>query len=307
MTKFDQFVQDFVDGFSAYLPEEYRNAKIWAEKVTKTNDQIYTGINIRREGDVMSPRIYVDGLYDRFRQGMSMEEVFYNARNDWEWALRHVPELDYIQNLMNDPEQAKKQISFRLINREENLEYLYDRPYMTMADLACVYQLEIGKDQRAAIDYERMDKLGLTLEELHELAMKNTPELLPLKIERVGEALGIGTFERDLIVIGNTDSVDGAAAVLYPGVQERLEDMLNGDFWILPCSIHEVLAAKKEDAMPLEHLQAIVREINGTSAVMRKEDILSNEVYSLKDRELSIARPEPMRQKESPGRDDDAR
>ena len=140
MMSFNEFVHAFTDGFKDYLPPDYHDAEIWAERVVKTNDQILTGINIRRSGDLVSPRIYVDGMYEDYIHGKSMEEVFCDARDTWSWALKQAPERDVVQNILNDLEKAKGMISYRLINRKANEEYLAERPWTPIADLACVYQ-----------------------------------------------------------------------------------------------------------------------------------------------------------------------
>lgn len=305
MMSFNEFVHAFTDGIKDYLPPDYHDAEIWAERVVKTNDQILTGINIRRSGDLVSPRIYVDGMYEDYIHGKSMEEVFCDARDTWSWALKQAPERDVVQNILNDLEKAKGMISYRLINRKANEEYLAERPWTPIADLACVYQLELGCGQRAPINNTHMEKLGLTLQEIHDLSMENTPKLLPASVQTIGAALGIPFEDDDLVVIANTDLADGAGTILYPSVQEALTERL-GEFWILPCSVHEVLAAKKSPDVSLDNLQRMVREINN-STVLRPQDVLSNEVYELNGRVLTIAHESPSVKMETPLRDDDAR
>jgi len=306
MMNFNEFVQTFTDGFKDYLPPDYHDAEIWAERVVKTNDQILTGINVRRNGDLVAPRIYLDGLYEDYLHGKPMEDVFHEARDTWAWALEQAPEKEVVENLLNDPEKAKGMVSYRLINRGANEEYLANRPWTPMADLACVYQFELGCGQRSPISIPHMEKLGLTVQELHDLSMTNTQKLLPASVKTIAEAMGIpNVVENDLIVITNTDLTDGAGTILYPEVREQLTERL-GEFWILPCSVHEVLAAKKSPDVSLDHLQRMVREIN-SSTVLRPQDVLSNEVYELKGRELTIARNSPSLKLGNPQRDDDAR
>ena len=66
------------------------------------------------------------------------------------------------------------------------------------------------------------------------------------------------------------------------------------------------MAAKKSPAVSLDNLQRMVREINN-STVLRPQDVLSNEVYELNGRVLTIAHESPSVKMETPLRDDDAR
>ena len=43
-------------------------------------------------------------------------------------------------------------------------------------------------------------------------------------------------------VVTNAMGINGAAVILYQNVLEKIADRLKGDYYILPSSIHEVLA-----------------------------------------------------------------
>ena len=65
-----------------------------------------------------------------------------------------------------------------------------------------------------------------------------------------------------LLVLTTRSGVLGAAALFYPEVQERIAEILGGDYFVLPSSVHEVLIHPVDGEHTAEDLAAIVREVN---------------------------------------------
>ena len=80
-----------------------------------------------------------------------------------------------------------------------------------------------------------------------------------------------------LYVITNSRSNRGASAVCCPGVLGEASELLGGDFYLLPSSIHEMIAVPAQLAGSGERLGGMVREINRT--VLSEEEFLADTVY----------------------------
>lgn len=72
-----------------------------------------------------------------------------------------------------------------------------------------------------------------------------------------------------------TRGINGAIALFYPGVRERLAEMMGGDFLIGFTSIHEAILHPAAHQRA-ENMRESIKDIN---AVFPKEEMLSNQVF----------------------------
>ena len=71
--------------------------------------------------------------------------------------------------------------------------------------------------------------------------------------------------------------VNGASAIFYSGLMDQIGELLKGDYYILPSSIHEMLACRDDVEMTIDELKCMVTEINIDE--VRPEERLADEVY----------------------------
>ena len=72
-----------------------------------------------------------------------------------------------------------------------------------------------------------------------------------------------------------TNMKNGALAIFYPGVRERLAELLNGDFYVGFTSVHEAVIHPTRTKNPGE-MKAAIQHIN---AVYDEREMLTNKVY----------------------------
>ena len=75
MTGFEKFQQKIKDGILAYLPEEYRDAAVEIVHVPGNNDQEQTAMTIKREGQEMAARVFLDVMQGS-RTGFRMRPFY---------------------------------------------------------------------------------------------------------------------------------------------------------------------------------------------------------------------------------------
>lgn len=80
-----------------------------------------------------------------------------------------------------------------------------------------------------------------------------------------------------MYVVSNTRGLYGAASILYEGVLEQCAEVMNGSFYILPSSVHEVLIMPVNGFYTELGLSDMVKEINRTQVAV--EEVLSDHVY----------------------------
>lgn len=145
-------------------------------------------------------------------------------------------------------------------------------------DLALTYHVELEEDGDEHASLVVGDGLlkawGVSQEELHEIAIENCKRTRPELLESLNVMVGFPDFGPTTVVITNTKCMYGAACLFYPGVIERLAKTFNGDFVVLPSSVHEVIAVPAEN---VDDLIDMVRQIN--QAEVSPSDRLSDNVY----------------------------
>ena len=79
-----------------------------------------------------------------------------------------------------------------------------------------------------------------------------------------------------MYVISNSAKMNGAASMFYEDALSSLSEKLGTDLYILPSSVHEVIAVSTDMGNPNE-LAAMVAEINMDQVAL--DERLSNQVY----------------------------
>ena len=101
-----------------------------------------------------------------------------------------------------------------------------------------------------------------------------------------------------LYVATNDNGLFGASVVAYPGMLEEAVQRLQGDYYILPSSIHEVLLVSAKEVQDYRELEAMVRQIN--EAEVAPAERLSDRVYHYdsRDRVFELAEKHEKRMQE---------
>ena len=217
--------------------------------------------------------------------------------------------------VMNQDTLRRDRIIMMLINTEQNKQLLETLPHREFLDLSIVYRLGLGSNKDglyySMIDNKLAKAMGMNEQELFQAAYANTRELLPPVVvdmnevtrtilkrqgmpdEMIGECIS-NLSDNVMFVISNSIGVNGAASMLYEEELQRLAERVGSDLYILPSSLHEVIAVSSHLGK-LEQLAEMVHEVNMTAVDL--EERLSNQVYYF-DKELgrlSIATNNPQK------------
>ena len=96
------------------------------------------------------------------------------------------------------------------------------------------------------------------------------PKLCPVNDMLFGDAGGNllegGEMAEDsmFLVMTTEDGILGAAALYYPDIQKRICEIVGGDYYVLPSSVHEVLILPDNGEADPKALAKMVGEINAT-------------------------------------------
>lgn len=286
----------FLERMKEILSEKMgKGVHIKTQRVRKNNSVVYLGLIIHQEGSNIAPTLYVNSLYEEYQMGADMESL---AERVMESYYQGTVKKDINMDFFLDFEKVKDRIAYRLINAKMNEELLADIPHIIYLDWAiCFYYAfhddAIG-DGMILIHNSHMDMWNTNHEELMKLAGVNTPRLFSPMLMSMGDLLKSMCMEKvasNLYILTNEQKCQGAVALLYPGMLKEAANLLGGDFFVLPSSIHEVLLLKKQTYDDTDILLDMIDEAN-TNHVM-EEEILSNHLYyydSKKDKLIEVGR-----------------
>ena len=296
MMNYEVFKAVVKENFLRYLPEEYRDADvdIWpTQKVNRTLDALSVH---KGNGRQVLPTIYVNDMYEHYRACGDLETVFRDAAECYAKVRDNTK--GYEPNI--DVEHIRENVVMCLVNTEQNRELLAGVPNRGFHDLSVIYRWIVESTPDAIgsiiVTDKLAEKIGITEEELFRCAVENTRRISPVSVTCMGgmfggipEGIDIPQEAREememanraaesMWVISNSSGINGAVSMLYEENLHQLAEKLGDNLFILPSSIHEVIAIPAEMAEKnLTHLTEMVQEVNMCS--LRLEERLSNSVY----------------------------
>lgn len=246
--------------------------------------------------------LYIRELYENYRNGKPMEEIIADIMEHMK-GLGESEVLKKAQAIENY-DRIKKDLFIRLINKDRNQPELSDAVYREMGDIAlvlCACMGEIsGCTTSMKIKKYIVDKWQKDEDTVFREALVNTYFMSPPRIycwEKVffqesydGENFMnlLCDFPIRTDAVGNclstTKRTNGAVAVFYPGVAERLAALLKDSFYMVFTSIHEVMIHSVESVDPEDLSQALADTVRESTS---EEDFLTLQIYRY-DRESGL-------------------
>lgn len=311
MMNYELFKEVVAEKFQDYMPAEYADYRVDTHQVTKVN-QTLDSINLVNDKDrfTTSPSMYINIMYEHYKECEDLQEVLRTAADTMVHGFKEAPQVA----LGLDFDTAKDNIIMVLVNTEQNKGLLENTPHREFQDLSVIYRWVVGKDaegiQSSIVNNGMAEKLGMNEEALYQAAVVNTKHLFPPTIKSMNDVVRdmfmadgmsgeiadmmIGEMPEEQImwVISNDRGIGGAASMLYEEGLHNLAEKLETDLYIMPSSIHEVIAVSTNMGDPNE-LARMVAEVNMDQVSL--DERLSNQVYHYdKDlRKLSLATDTP--------------
>ena len=297
MMEYEIFKGVVGEKFKEFLPEKYQDAQVEIRPVDKVNRTL-DGLSIRVNelGMNISPTIYVNHMYEDYVTTENLNATLERAAEGFIKAMEQKESINV--NELTNAECAKDKIVFQLINTEQNKEMLANMPHREFKDLSVIYRMVVKIDGEGIastpVHNGLAETLGFTEEQMFKLAAENTKRLLPPVIKSMNDVmrdifmkdgmppeiadmmLGEMPPEQQMYVISNNKGINGAVSMLYEDGLHELAEKLGSDLYIMPSSIHEVIAVSTDLGNPNE-LAAMVAEINMDQVAL--DERLSNQVY----------------------------
>ena len=310
---YNEFIDSVVNQLQVQLGNSY---ELTLRPIEKNNGVILNGLTIGKgKEDEVKPTIYLEPYYEQYLKEHSVEQIVSDIVNLYKGT--EVPEHILNAETLNEFDQIKDRIMFRVINTDANEVLLRDLPHIPYLDLSVVFFLALERSEEgqltALIRNTHMQKWGVSLLDLQKAAYANTPREYPAQIQSMSDLLReiaqknmgehydpalmdelLGSDDLSpLYVLSNTNGLYGASCMIYQDVLKDFADRIQADIVLLPSSVHEVLLTPNLPEASYEDLSFMVTSINRQE--VSPEEQLSNQVYlfSRKEGKLKIVSSAP--------------
>lgn len=285
MMSFDEFKKEVVLAMEQRIGE----GNVHLQNCIKNNDTKKVGLLLKSSDSNVSPVIYLEDYYKELQR-----KPFYQILEDiWQTYQKHKAFVNLDTSMFMQWSAVREKVVMKVINYNYNQELLKSVPHDRFLDLAVVYYyiLDTKEDHEATvlIQNHHMDLWEIDKDELKSAAWHNYQKFYEISVQGLDEAImemmGMSLSEMEqrprrmqpiLYLVTNQRQINGATAILFPDKMKALAEYLQTDLYILPSSIHELLAFPKTLNMA-EKLKEIVHDINVTS--VQRAEVLSDEVY----------------------------
>lgn len=302
MLAYSEFKDYIVEHIKDVLPEECADADIKIEKYTKPNTGEIESILIMPKDSSIAPAFRISEYYKEYQGGETLEGIMERIRDSYqrhEKPLISVPDIEHLKEW----DVWKDKITARVVNREKNHILMGQVPWRNIegTDLVMLYDIFYSNEVRMMVQNDLIELWGKKEEDLYISAMsflekeQMVCKSLMVSDQVVPDSGENMTYvkmdmeeekaqENTIYFLSNESEYFGATAILQPGFLAKLEKWFQGEFFIFPSSVHELMVVKKdEQKTPLE-LQFVA--LCGNQLLEQTEDYLSDNVYEYSKGEI---------------------
>ena len=308
-------LEEFSNKVEKALMEYYgEEAQVRCQKVHKNNGVLLYGICVMKKGKNIAPTIYLNDFYELYEDGTTFGEVINDIIQMAEYyQVPHNINVDFF----TDYNEIKQNLVLRLIHFEENIELLKEVPHRRFMDLAvvchCIVESEEIGSGAILIRREHMESWKIDEDTMFDDAFLNSPRKEPYRFMKMSDMLiellakviirrahdlceGDEEEELDMVrevmerieadieerhlpmyVLTNQKRYMGASCILYPRILEKIGNLLQEDYYVIPSSIHEVLIIRESESMESIDINRMIKEVNQTQ--VEQVEWLSNHTY----------------------------
>ena len=261
----------------------------------KTSRGVYKGISIVK--DEIGPLFNLNDMYG-YVKDMDKEEIDFNelaaemivtSLN----SLTHVkPAKDYVSEIEQDVSEGKNIILVPL-NKNDIDKYGDEIPHKLVADIpfACAANTE---KSTILITKQLFKNLNVSFDKLYETAKNNisVKDFIDINFTEASVSKGYNEDMAKMITVDNRDYLYGSNILTRLDIIEDYIEKYNIEKpAIIPTNKHTITIIDLNDFPfnTLEDMKEIIASTNSNRTEEEKADILSDNLYVIKDGELEIA------------------
>jgi len=242
------------------------------------------------------PQLYVKDFYERYVEyGTDVVDIAYDLLA---LADKHKAEVDAVKLAMStvNAENAKERLIMHVQNRDWNKAMLDDIVYMDLgADLIGVAKYELPElDAFITVTKGMQGHLCLTEDEIIEMAYQNSINqefkvqgLFDVVKDLFEDGIGMTEEQNPMFIMSNKSGHFGANVLMSKKMLKEMEELFHEKYFVLPSSIHEVIAIPESRIDDVQFLKEMVVDVNSTQVDVRER--LSDNVYRVSNGRIAIS------------------
>lgn len=314
---FEEFQRFVEENISSLLPEQYEDVEVTLLTVKKNNGALFHAVQLKKKNSNIAVNLYLEKSFHEYKNGSNLLIIMQQMAKEIVKGLEKSKEYKTIARDMLNFDFVKDKIIMVAVNAKKNRELLTKVPHKQRLDLAIIYKVCLKCDKGVEtihIKNEYLEKWGMTMEEIHKLAIKNTQRLFPamimnsaviLKEQLLSNAddecliqLLLQMIEetpeiQQMYVVTNEQKTNGAGCIFYDGVLDDLAAKIGTDLYVFPSSIHECMVISVNIGTQ-DMLDQIIKDVNRNG--VSEMELLSDNAYfyDAKQKTLNIAHNMPF-------------
>lgn len=293
MTK-DELLVMMQENIRDYLPEHIKDScEVQIVEVAKNNDRVLKGFVFDRGENIPCPTFYIEDAYEHYLKGDTPEEIM----QDLALAVEQSWDMEVpLTDISMEYDSIKDKLAFQLVDGCENKERLKTCVHTKLGnDLAMIYYIEMTQESsfmRAVISNDMAEEYNYDIKQLKADAHTNMEKMHPAQLfspssmmmEMMMEGhptnlLAVPEMVLDdrLYVLTNEKSIYGASTIMYDGIQEKLGNMFQGNYYVIPSSTQELMIVPANGGHDARELLGILKDAN--EKFVEPEEFLSNRLF----------------------------
>ncbi len=280
--EFNEFREKVKEALPDFLTDDLRNAEIKDTAVNKLQGESYSGISVTPEGSRVGVSINLEDAFLDYQTGSQFTAVMNRLADTIVGTLGERNQFDL--GFLADYSAVKNMLTVEVVGKDQNAEMLQSVPHQEMEDLAAVYRIDLGVTENGnatvLITNEMMRNYGLTPDQLHKDALDAAQHTMKYSIRSMDEVLmgmaqSMGVeqdqpvmFSSPLYVATTERDMFGAGVLAVPSFFEDAAEKLDGNFYVLPSSVHEILLLPDRFAPEPQLLKEMVQDVNANEVDM---------------------------------------
>ena len=290
-----EFFECIKDGVLASLRDNDPTLEAAIQQVTKINNIVYHGLQIRSDNVRVSPVIYLDEFFSRYSEDdLSIDDIVSRVVEVYKHNMNGAQDINV--DGITDYNAVKSRIIPAICNNDKSSEYLKTAPHEPFCDdLAVYYRILIdikNGEGSILVNSQLIDTWKISYDELKSQAWSNLHKINPPTFSSMLDVLKemMPAFdETDLPadsdccmhILSNKSRLNGAVYIADNSVLKNIADELDSELILLPSSRHELIVlpySMASDPDRWSELANMVNEINHNGTVS-DEDFLADSVY----------------------------
>lgn len=298
---FDELKKEIKNEFSPETRDEF---SLEIAEVIKLNDRNMHGVRIRLNDEKIAPTFYIEDITEKY-DCRTIKDIANCIVTNYVMNIGIVEHMSECRSMSFNYEDIRDKLTVQLVDEDKNRQRLKKLMYKSLGNgYAMIPYIELQECDlgipRVAVTKEiaerkNYDENIIFQEAIDNMMKKYEPCMFTLKDVIEGcEDDTCNPFSEGFVIdeseylyaLTNRKKNEGAAALFYPGIMERLSEIFDGDYFALPSSIHEFLILPESKKVDIQFMKDMVRDAN--EKVVEEDEILSEKVLKYDSSEGKI-------------------